>query len=107
MFIFDVFEFADKMAVMQVERSEQFSPVKNKAGEGVPDSPQTSRDMFSALHRKWLVAAGYMVEGDGLVEIDPEVSFRGEGLAGVIEGTIAAPCRVTRDESGKVVVIGA
>ena len=107
MFIFDVFEFADKMSVMQVERAEQFSPVKNKAGEGVPDSPQTCREMFSTLHRKWLVAAGYTVEGDGVVEIDPEVSFRGEGLAGAIEGVITAPCRLTRDESGKIVVIAA
>ena len=53
------------------------------------------------------MAAGYTVEGDGVVEIDPEVSFRGEGLAVAIEGVITAPCRVTRDESGKIVVIAA
>ena len=108
MFIFDVFEFADKMAVMQVDRGEQFSPVKNKSGEGVKDSPQTARDMFSALHRKWLEAAGYTIEGTGAVEIDPEVSFRGEGLEGAITGTtvLTAPCRVTLKD-GNVVVVGA
>ena len=109
MFIFDVFEFADKMAVMQVARAEQFSPVKNKSGEGVKDSPQTARDMFSALHRQWLEAAGYTIEGDGAVEVDPEVSFRGEGLAGAIKNTtvLTSPCRVTRNAAGEVVVVQA
>jgi UDP-N-acetylglucosamine/UDP-N-acetylgalactosamine diphosphorylase len=105
MFIFDVFEFADNMAVMQVDRAEQFSPVKNKSGDGVNDSPATARDMFSNLHRSWLEKAGYTVVGDGVVEIDPEVSFRGEGLAGQIEGDIVAPCRVGLVD-GKIVCNG-
>ena len=107
MFIFDVFEFADNMAVMQVDRSEQFSPVKNKSGEGVNDSPQTARDMFSALHRSWLEKAGYSVNGDGPVEIDPEVSFRGEGLEGKITAAINAPCRISKANDGSIQVVSA
>lgn len=104
MFIFDVFEFADNMAVMQVDRAEQFSPVKNKSGEGVNDSPATAREMFSLLHRSWLAKAGYTVQNAGTVEIDPEVSFRGEGLAGQIDGDIVAPCRISRGADGSIVV---
>ena len=109
MFIFDVFEFADKMAVMQVDRAEQFSPVKNKSAEGVKDSPQTARDMFGALHRTWVQAAGYTVSGDGVVEIDAEVSYRGEGLEGLeaaLGGSkdLSAPCRISMGEGGALVV---
>ena len=112
MFIFDVFEFASKMAIMQVERQEQFSPVKNKSGEGVKDSPATCREMFSQLHRSWLAAAGFTVAGDGVVEIDPEVSYRGEGLddgrlVAALGGgtTVTAPCRISRGDGNALVVM--
>eukprot|EP00946_MAST-07B_sp_MAST-7B-sp1_P005218 g5218.t1 len=109
MFIFDVFEFADKMAVMQVDRAEQFSPVKNKSGEGVKDSPQTAREMLAALHRSWVEAAGYTVSGSGPVEVDAEVSYRGEGLEGLeaaLGGSkvLNTPCRISLGEAGALVV---
>lgn len=108
MFIFDVFEFAERMAVFQVDRSEQFSPVKNKSGEGVKDSPQTALDMFSALHRKWLQDAGVAVEGDGVVEIDAEVSyFGGKQLRAAMQAAnidrITAPCRIMQKDGVAIV----
>lgn len=91
MFIFDVFQFAESMAILQVPREEQFSPVKNAAG---PDSPESARQMISDLHRSWLAAAGATVEGDGLVEVSPLVSYNGEGLEEFKGKTINAPCLI-------------
>lgn len=42
-FIFDAFKYFDSMAILRVERSEEFAPVKNKDGE---DSPATARELF-------------------------------------------------------------
>ena len=40
MFIFDAFSFAKNSVTLEVERSEEFSPVKNSEGK---DSPETAR----------------------------------------------------------------
>ncbi len=75
MFIFDVFPFAKNFKVVQVERNQEFSPLKNKDGA---DSPETSKRDILALHKTWLEKAGATVTGD--VEISPLVSYDGEGL---------------------------
>lgn len=36
----------------QVRREEEFAPVKNAPGQGLPDSPDTARDAILALHRR-------------------------------------------------------
>ena len=94
MFIFDVFDFAESMAILQVPREEQFSPVKNKEGPGVKDSPGTAREMLSNLHKEWLVAAGATINGDGLVEVSPLVSYNGEGLESFAGKTLQTPCLI-------------
>ncbi|GIP32713.1 UDPGP type 1 family protein [Paenibacillus sp. J2TS4] len=78
-FIFDLFPLADKLAVLQVNRSEEFAPVKNKEGE---DSPETARSLVLELHRKWLLEAGVGEEriANRTVEISPLTSYSGEGL---------------------------
>ena len=45
-FIFDVFPLSQRMAILEVDRSEDFAPVKNKEGSST-DSPTTARDMLS------------------------------------------------------------
>eukprot|EP00753_Platysulcus_tardus_P014147 PLAT4132.1.p1 GENE.PLAT4132.1~~PLAT4132.1.p1 ORF type:complete len:533 (+),score=270.33 PLAT4132.1:31-1599(+) len=62
MFIFDVFALASSMAVLEVAREAEFSPVKNsplpKDGHILGDSPHTARLMVSTYHRSLLEAAG-------------------------------------------------
>ena len=49
------------MAVLDVERAEEFAPVKNKAGT---DSPDSARQMLSQLAQKWITDAGGKLTGD-------------------------------------------
>jgi hypothetical protein len=39
------------------------------------------------LHRKWVEAAGVVLEGEGDVEIHPKVSYNGEGIAEWVQST--------------------
>jgi len=90
-FIFDVFEEAKAMALLEVRREDEFSPVKNAPAQGKGDSPDSARDMVSAEGRRWLAAAGVMVEGAGAVEVSPLVSYGGEGLRVLAGRTLTAP----------------
>lgn len=88
-FIFDCFPLMDQMALLEVEREDEFAPVKNKEGQ---DSPDTAREMLYHLHRKWLLAAGVSKEliENQPVEISPLLSYAGEGLDAEIIRTILA-----------------
>lgn len=72
-FVFDALGRSPRSVVLEVERSIEFSPVKNASGE---DSPQTTRADLQRLHARWLAAAGLPPapldeHGLPLVEIDP------------------------------------
>uniref|UniRef100_A0A0G4GFG9 UDP-N-acetylglucosamine diphosphorylase n=1 Tax=Chromera velia CCMP2878 TaxID=1169474 RepID=A0A0G4GFG9_9ALVE len=85
MFIFDAFEFADKVAGLEVPRDEEFAPVKNATGV---DSPESAAAMVASLHQSWLKTAGAVFEGDAAasaeegkrLEISALKSYGGEGL---------------------------
>jgi UDP-N-acetylglucosamine/UDP-N-acetylgalactosamine diphosphorylase len=82
-FIFDVFHLAESPLLVEVRRTEEFTPVKNADGPGQTDCPATARSLIMSLHRKWVEDAGGKVEGDlrdGL-EVSPLASYAGEGLA--------------------------
>jgi UDP-N-acetylglucosamine/UDP-N-acetylgalactosamine diphosphorylase len=82
MFVFDVFPFTERFAVLEVARNEEFSPLKNAPGTG-SDDPQTSRRDLIAQHRLFLEKAGATVNEGVEIEISPLVSYAGEGLEGV------------------------
>ncbi|HAP00060.1 MAG TPA: UDP-N-acetylglucosamine pyrophosphorylase [Fibrobacteres bacterium] len=81
LFMFDLFPQAPGMAVLEVERTEEFAPVKNPTTAGV-DSPATARKLMLDLHRRWASSAGFSEqELEGVeVEVSPLASYAGEGL---------------------------
>jgi UDP-N-acetylglucosamine/UDP-N-acetylgalactosamine diphosphorylase len=66
-FLFDALPAAARVAILEVERSEEYAPVKNADGG---DSPETSRRALDALARRWLAAAGVAVPDDVWIELD-------------------------------------
>jgi UDP-N-acetylglucosamine/UDP-N-acetylgalactosamine diphosphorylase len=85
-FIFDIFPSAQRMAVMEIVREEEFSPVKNAPGSPDGDSPDTARELLLQQHRRWLQDAGAVVSNDVHVEVSPLVSYAGEGLKEALKG---------------------
>ena len=104
-----VFQFvdADKFAVFECDRDEEFGPLKSATGNlGTPDDCLSK---ICTLHTKWLLKAGAEIvgpDGDSLiqkdldeggsnkigkeivVEISPKVSYAGEGLELLVDGKV-------------------
>lgn len=79
LFVFDVFPFTEHFSVLEVERREDFSPLKNAPGTG-SDDPETSRHDLLAQHKRFLENAGAKVAEGVEIEISPLASYAGEGL---------------------------
>jgi UDP-N-acetylglucosamine/UDP-N-acetylgalactosamine diphosphorylase len=90
-FVFDAIPLAERTSCMEVDRAEEFSPVKNKSG---PDSPSTARESMVSLHKGWLRAAGISIPHRFLVEVSPLFALDKEEFTGKLKGTIKA---VTKD----------
>ena len=78
-FVFDVFPFLemDKFACMEVDRKDEFSPLKNAKGTG-EDDPDTSKQHILEQGVRWVKAVGCTVisDTDELgVEVSPLVSY--------------------------------
>ncbi|KAJ2648531.1 UDP-N-acetylglucosamine pyrophosphorylase [Coemansia sp. RSA 1250] len=101
-FVFDVFPHVDKMAVLEVDRKDQFSPLKNAPGTGV-DCPETSRRDLIAQCIRFAEAAGatvHTVEGsEPAFEISGLVSYAGEGLESLSGKALAADQLITDIDS--------
>lgn len=74
MFVFDALTLANRTVIMEVDRNEEFAPIKNASGE---DSPETARCLMEHLFAGWLIDAGAIVPRDaegnpvGPLEISP------------------------------------
>ncbi|AEY97492.1 FAFL192Cp [Eremothecium gossypii FDAG1] len=80
-FIFDVFGSIplERFGCLEVERSEEFSPLKN--GVDAPnDNPLTARRDYLELSTKWLRDVGAVVDEGVLVEVSSALSYDGENL---------------------------
>lgn len=82
MFVFDVFPFTQRFAVLEVARNEEFSPLKNAPGTGSDDAETSRRDLL-AQQKRFLEHAGAKVVDDVEIEVSPLVSYAGEGLESV------------------------
>lgn len=80
-FVFDVFPNLtfNEFASLEVERSSEFSPLKNAPGSS-NDNPETSRKDLLNQSKRWLIEAGALIKDDQEVEVRPAASYGGEGL---------------------------
>jgi len=77
-FIFDAIPLADRSVILDIDRNEQFAPVKNATGE---DSAEVTRRMMTQRAAVWLESAGIKVprKADGspdcVLEIAPSFAL--------------------------------
>lgn len=83
-FIFDLLPRAENAIVVEVDAAETFAPVKNAPG-AAQDSPETVRAQMTALHARWLEAAGARVAPGTAVEISPLFALDAEETAAKIK----------------------
>lgn len=74
-FVFDVFDLVglEKFGVFEVDRREEFSPLKNGSGSK-EDNPETSRRDVLLQGRRWIESAGGNVLDDGNKDAGVEIS---------------------------------
>lgn len=84
MFVFDALPFAKNPVIIETDRADDFSPVKN--AEGI-DSPQTCRDDQLRQFARWFAAAGVPVPTDATgrpevaLEVGPRFAYDAETFA--------------------------
>jgi len=82
-FVFDALPLAEKSIILEVDRPEQFAPIKNATGA---DSPASSMRLQIERAARWLTAAGVNVprkpDGtvDAIIEISPLFALNAEEL---------------------------
>lgn len=89
-FIFDVFNTVplNKFGCLEVNRSEEFSPLKNDSGTA-SDNPEISRRAYLELGTKWLRNIGANISNSTLVEVSSSLSYEGESLDSYVSKTFS------------------
>ncbi len=82
-FVFDSIPLSQRSCCIEVNRGEEFSPVKNQTGV---DSPETGRKAMNNLFRSWLQEAGAKVAPEVQVEISPLFALDKEELVRKLKG---------------------
>ena len=78
-FIFDALPAARRVCVLEADRAEEFSPVKNRAGT---DSPESARADLVAQYRRWLDGTKLKPPHGRSIEIDhAEIDSAEDALA--------------------------
>jgi UDP-N-acetylglucosamine/UDP-N-acetylgalactosamine diphosphorylase len=91
-FIFDVLPLAERTLAVEVDRAEEFGPVKSVEGA---DTPEKARRMMSAKAARWLERAGAKgIRDDGgdpahPIEISPLTALEPEDLSSLVKGGLA------------------
>ncbi|MBP5639239.1 MAG: UDPGP type 1 family protein [Victivallales bacterium] len=77
-FLFDALPLAKNPLILEVERAEQFAPVKNAEGD---DSPASCRAALNARAHRWLAEAGISVPENAVIELSPRTFADAEDVA--------------------------
>lgn len=77
-FVFDVLADTKVHVTQEVDRAEEFAPLKN--GDGA-DSPETVRAAILERSRRWLEQAGHELAAGRPVEVSPGLALSPAGLA--------------------------
>lgn len=82
-FVFDALAQSKTSVTLEVDRAEEFSPVKNGSGE---DSPETCRADLVRRWSRWLAGAGVEApegaeRGEAVLEVDPLLAEDAESFA--------------------------
>ena len=79
-FIFDLLPLAERGLVVEGDAACVFAPVKN--ADGAPnETPASTKQAISTLHRSWLRAAGAALDENNIVEIHPNWALNAEAVA--------------------------
>ncbi|KAK3702962.1 hypothetical protein QZH41_012412 [Actinostola sp. cb2023] len=95
-FVFDVFQFTEKFAVLEVLREDEFSPLKN-AGNG-KDSPVSARQSLLNLHYQQVINAGGKFQDSNGTVLPPIPKYRNAKQTDVFffrNGTVSIICEVS------------
>ncbi|MEM6394569.1 MAG: UDPGP type 1 family protein [Planctomycetota bacterium] len=79
-FVFDALPLCDTSIIYDTVREDEFGPVKNASGDGVKDSPDTSKQLQSDRAAKWLTAAGVTVAPNTTCEISQALAVSPDDL---------------------------
>jgi UDP-N-acetylglucosamine/UDP-N-acetylgalactosamine diphosphorylase len=103
-FVFDVFGHAQSFCVLQVDRQDEFSPLKNGPGAAA-DGPETSRRDILRQAKKFVENAGGNLLNEAIeVEISPLFSYAGENLEYVAGKVIQRSCIINSLDDLKAAV---